>query len=1830
MVSGIRTALNAAGLQNVQRTGTVQQRQGAVVQQEVRARQTGSGTLADNVREQGAPAGEGVHQGAGQRATGRGRFKAFTQHALFRRSTAGNAARNSAPPGAVRSGNVSRPNGQNGAGAIEMQPVDRLNIPLPISQTGWLDRELQAGLDSLHAQPPANNAPSVNAQPSAQNNALNVNAQLSTQNNATNVNAQLSTQNNAPSMNAQPPAQDNTLNVNAQPAAQEVSAPAQPPLPPAPPGNQRAAPPPVVATSPVALRLDSKRQILVAAPETRNPQRVLIRQTLGHARMQYQSVAASADLQQHTLLDDSGRLLSLHSSPGSLVGLSHSKANPEWQREETPGTTFPRHRPAAVTDHALTLSEDQQKVRITRNGTTAERPATEISLPDKAILSQLSGVHQQRTASGTMEFRLHKEKLWQMTSQEEGWQQAEIPLLDKEKDQAKLSRQGDNALYLVHDSHHLHNLQNQTQSPRFEEKISHFSVAQDGQALLLLTEEESKQQSVKWLPRSDSPAEAHRTLNLSPPGTTLASLTQTPSQVIAADHNGRLLVASRPGEQGTALDFGTEQNQVLRNQLHQQIADVTGDRFHVTDFIQGEGGRLHALVKDGMDRQHAIALNLTPLQPQTASGWNLSDSMVMDFQKGLPSISPGRMDVVDIGMAGKLALQEGKVHFFNDTTRQWEASEVKADRLIAGQDGQAWVLKDNQLKRLKVNLSSNKLNFNQNVFALHQVKKSVSDELALPGLDKKQKTLAAAVLDSGRYLTLQDSGDVHFHQVDSESRRDKKMTQTLSHQALSQAMNRPVNLIDSRQAPQEHKLTDIASGPDNQLFLLSDKGKLFSLPPQAWQKGQLSQMREERMPTFPAAVFGEPAEAARPVKLHGNQKGSLLLEMDNGKTLALDQGTWKPLSGTFSPGTLRTENLADQHYDRLSAATRDAKLGKTGLTFRREVNTFGQSGHDGHKVHTPFRTRLSTFVFRPTIATPRPLKNMGNLIQHAHGGRQGLSEIYHQQHQQLAALNEHLHQLQRLKPPGTLRPEEPLSLKLKTLSARPELPEWFGEMQKFTTTLADSAAHQAGLLLQHYGKPSGGVKEQLDSLTGSLNPASTTREDLTAKLARLFSLQPSGKGNLAQLALASLQAEGVRLSHQKPTADIPLGLHRDKHDPLGLIKSRLILDGLTNAKMHDLTGRLATAMELPGETREKALSALGREFRELRESEWEGNPLKQVTSHGFTGNDKLESNYDAIKSMTKAFTKENHGMNVTTRTVMQAEDQQTLARRMEGTVLSMEKGESISFSRAYGATTTLTGVPGTQVIAGVGGRGNIDRGYSMSLTRGEGGVTVSFGRDGGGGFTAFTGIGYNLLTDFMKDSAHTVPIDHERNLAPAVRLGGVISATPLDVKKQNSVSFEITEAELPAFIQGLTEGTLDPLTLMNRGINHSVKHGDVMNISLDANAAALASAGIPVTNKHEKETPSSVRIGGGAYAGVNVLSGTRERGTTTKEESSTFSRSNNRPRGLNKASVGANFALPLGVLVKGDDGRLPLFAGPAASVQLSIDNRTKQSLSLETKNARPLESVHIDKLMETLGKSFSDPASAGLLDKLKDKSDDDQAVPLTPRQKLDQLVAHFAPRDRTTLNNGQQAVLRDLDKHLRQQKAAEQGKRLLQNGEYQTTYANLSKVDSNGLWHQLSHLLDGQLNASNATKIRELMSRDHQLQSLIATLQDNVSTDATVTLELKDEVREQLEQRWLEQGNSPEEMMAELTNRDNLRLKSIAFTKSQIKTDGFATPSFLLGGSNNASVSMKRNLGKINFSYGENQNMPTQYSLEGRIAKATTELAAALQQGQENNFVLKG
>ncbi|WP_034946191.1 AvrE-family type 3 secretion system effector [Erwinia oleae] len=1570
----------------------------------------------------------------------------------------------------------------------------------------------------------------------------------------------------------------------------------------------------------VKLRLDEGKATLLRGPAIRVE---LLKQTIGRDKQHYQDIASSSDNQQHILLEDSGRLLAVHSSTDALTGVASSKIEGKWQRTPTPGLASSRSTQRGATDHTLKLSNDNNQVEVSQKGVHTRVPA-KMKLPDAAILSQLTGVYAQQ--DGKQSWRIHDKKAYQMAPGGEAWKVATPPGLEADKDIAQLSRQGDNQLYCVHDSTRLCNLETHIHSEKMDDKIGKAAVAPDGKALLLLKNETTHKQSLTLLPRLDAPANMHQTLTVKPADIELAAIVQDQSHVFAADYQGKLRVASHADESGE-LKFSEGEALTLQNRLNNQIKNVVGDTFHVEDVVHGDDRQLHVIVKDRQDRKHAIALNHPHDIRHVPSTWNLSDSMVMDFQKGLPQLKPEPQDTVSVGQGGLVTLHDDKIHFFNDTTQNWEATEVKAKAVRCGQDGQAWIrTESNELKRLKMNFTSNKINAEQNAFALSQVKKSFSEDLAMAGLDKNLELVAIGALDNGRFAALEENGNLHIRHVNADNRRDRQAPVDINHQSLQQAMIGAETRGSKKQGPVEaHKAKDMAIGTDNSLFLLSDKGKIFSVAQADWLKGDLSKMKMEALP----AKIGNNANLEDTIadKFIVNQRNRLLAKTTDGKLIACERDNdkkttkWKEINekDIFPAGD--GKNYARKYYDRISSATPEGRVGTSGLTYKQEVNTFGQTGHDGYKVHTPFRTRLNTFVFRPVVHG-RPVKNMVDLMQHSYGGRQGLNAIYQEQGKQLNALEHHL-----AHPPRRID-DQPLDEQISALSIA-GAPAWLAEVQSFSTVLAESAARHATQLKDHYGQDKNEVSKGFTAMTNHLNPASTRNGELTDKLTRLFGEYPASNKKHAHAALNTLHTKNVKLSHQK-AGNVPLGLHRDKYDETGLIKSRLILDGVTSAKLHDLTFRVGEAMKKQGEAKTKELASLEKEFTALRDNGWMDNPITRITRQGFGDNDRLEANYDAMKTMMRAFSEENHAVSVTARTVTRSANNTELAENLRKTILSMEKDESISFSRAYGVTSTVTGVPsipGNEVFVGVGGRGSLDRGYNLSLTRSEGGINVSFGRDGGGSVTVIGGAGYNILTDHMK--SHPVHIDSKRELSPGVRFGGGISVTPLDLKKQNGVSFEITEAEFPAFIQGLAEGKLDPLSLLDRGINHSVRHGNVMSVSLDANLAGMASVGLPFTSKAEKETPASFRAGLGGYMSANLAYASRERESSRKEDGNAKGRSNNHLQAFNRGAIGGNFALPTGVIIQNDKGRMPVFSGPAASIQRSVDSTTRHNLSMGTKVPRPLAGTDMDKLTESMGKSFTDPKTAKLMEDLKDPKKDEDKTAMTPKQKLDRLDAHFTPRNYDSRNNAQRGALRDLDKHIRQQKAWEEGNLLLDSGEHKVTFSNMNKVTGDSLKDNLAKLLGGLLASEAVEKVIQLAENDERLKETLSSLKDNTSATAVVTLEMKDDARDDLEDRLLNGGKVPDDLSQELVDYSKMRVKSIDFTKTQTKSDGFATPAFLLGGSNSASVAMKRSLGKISFSYGKDQDLPTGYTLDGRIAKINDRLADTLRQAQQADFVLR-
>lgn len=62
---------------------------------------------------------------------------------------------------------------------------------------------------------------------------------------------------------------------------------------------------------------------------------------------------------------------------------------------------------------------------------------------------------------------------------------------------------------------------------------------------------------------------------------------------------------------------------------------------------------------------------------------------------------------------------------------------------------------------------------------------------------------------------------------------------------------------------------------------------------------------------------------------------------------------------------------------------------------------------------------------------------------------------------------------------------------------------------------------------------------------------------------------------------------------------------------------------------------------------------------------------------------------------------------------------------------------------------------------------------------------------------------------------------------------------------------------------------------------------------------------------------------------------------------------------------------------------MPVFTSASIGVNVSVDSRTNQSISLSMKKAEPLEKKDIDTLTKTLNAAFNDPASQLLIDGVK-------------------------------------------------------------------------------------------------------------------------------------------------------------------------------------------------------------------------------------------------------
>ncbi|QIX94565.1 AvrE-family type 3 secretion system effector [Cedecea sp. FDAARGOS_727] len=1466
------------------------------------------------------------------------------------------------------------------------------------------------------------------------------------------------------------------------------------------------------------LTLDKKGRLEIDTPESSAPLHALMKETLGHDRLRYQTHLASDDGHQHVLLDKEGRLMTVRSEPGVFIALSHSQQKVEWEEVSRHRRGFMRRQSLEPTTQPLSWHDRQ----------TVDIGGEKVRLPETGVRDRLTD---SVTDGDGTRYRLHDKKLFGFNSAANAWQ----PLSAEDDKLSALSRQGDGMLWRVNDDKQLGSAVGGTVNVKFDHKIDHYSVGPKRDALVLMSDDEKKPK-VAYVANLTAADPQPKELTL-PENMTLKKTALHGSLLFALDSNGRLHCGDKPGEQSTSLSFDGAKHKPLLDNISQYVTATVGDGAKLEDMLADETDRLHLIVKDGYDQKHAITFHWHggDLKPQ--SSWNLSDSLVLDYQKGLPQIAPAAHDVVDLGRLGKLALHEGKVHYFNETTGLWSASDEKADKLQCGLDGQPWLMKDGELKRLKVNLSSNKIDHGSNVFALGQVTKSVSADLATAGLDKNEKAQAFTVIDSRRYLAVNEKGDIGLHHIDTTTRRNQRGTQPLSQEALSAQIAK----LEPASAGNEDasRVSDLAMSEDKQLWLLSKQGALFSLPENSWNSGKTDGMAKAALP---ANEDGSQPELSA---LQTSAKGQISAQDKQGNTFVFKEGAW----AKDEPPTAQANepNVARQNYQRLTQASKDWRLPGTGITFKREVNFLGQTGQDGKHVRTSFRTRISTFAFRPSLEWPRPIKTAAYSIQHRYAGREGLKDVYQQQ----GALTRQLKAAHQQ--PGTHTPRPGLSQRLEIMRAeearrwQPQEKTLLDEMASFARQLSDSSNHYCEQIGQHYGVRDERRQAATPSRfglnhgnSGALNPSSSRQDNLTGQLSDMLRRYPADKSNHAGAIIAELEARAITLNHQKE--QVPMGRQRDIHDDIGLVKSRVMLDTLTLKSLHDSVDEMQQASLLSEPQRSAKMTDIAANFSRLRDAEWGGNVIKTVTTQGFGNHKSLEANYDAIKAMTKAFSKENHGVNINTKTVMQAESQREMQEKMVATVLSLESGENLSFSRTYGASATATVAPGTQVIAGVGGKVGADRGYTMSFSRGDTGINVSFGRTGAVSATGIVGagVGASVQLSINNRTAHSLTVDL-KNAQP-------VESVHLE-KLMTTLGKQFTDSASARLLARLKE---EP------------KEGELP---------------LPVADK--------------------------------------------------LSQLEAHFTAWYPPVDNAKTQR------PLLDTLQQLIKRQQQADSLSVQSNLPEPGNNeIDQLISGMRAEFTDLTSRKLFDELT-PAEGAPRLPMSASERLGKLEHHFArfippSRHHEIVGNGPLAALQSLQQTVRQQSAVLNQQQLVNKAEYQSTYKNLSRIDSNGLFHFVRHFMEGEFSPSNADRITQMMGEDYRLKALLRGLQDNSSSQAVVSLELKTKPREKLADQWANHTVTQDSIVDLLKDRDKLRLKSIAFTKTQSKSDGFSTPSFLLGGSNGVSLSMNENLGTINFSYGDDDSAPLSYTVDGGVAQAEQEVKSALREAAEAGFMVKG
>lgn len=1494
------------------------------------------------------------------------------------------------------------------------------------------------------------------------------------------------------------------------------------------------------ATTSLEMGLDSRGR-LTLGDNTPAALRQLLQATLGQAQRSYLAHQGQPDGDQ-LLLDKQGSLLHLQQTPAAIVVLRSSR--PSDAKRELEAACA-----GGVAEYRLQRESDSILLHARPNGGGEGSTRADLDVSGRAHLAQLTGIHEDVAAQ---RLRLHEGRLYRFDVEQRAW------TLHPANDGTpfrQLSLQADGRLYALH-GEHLRDLSTNTpRMPLAARDAVAFSVAADGTAALLCGKGDAQRVRLVRPDRADgvqatlaaegqqvrlqfglSDSRHDHPLRLDGGNAEATHIGLAGDRLWLIDNEGRLYNVGRPADNGR-LDLPADPAAIPGG-------ETLGRSRFAEGFMQDDQARLNLLIKDAKGHLHSQPLDLAG--PPAKDGWNLSDALVLDNRRGLPERNPAPANTLDLGRLGHVALNDGELQRWDATANTWASAGVKGvECLQQGLDGKPYILKGGKLQKLDVTLSVGRFNHDgQHTLAPIGQNTKVATGRSLPA---EAGTTAFALVHEKLFVTLNRDGRLNLHHP------GRPNTQ-IAHSGL------------------DGEIHSLALDRQQTLYALTGSGRLFSLPRGDWQRPAAD--RHQASPWQPCALPDEQALAA--IRTGPNNR---LLACPQGtaeaQELCLDEHGWQP----HEPAPLTPPQALRTLFERVRDDSKTSKLG--GLTVKTSINRLGRNGMEqAHRSGTSEFIRAH--IFKPTLETPRALKNLGYNLQHRWQGREGLRAIYEAE----SSLFERLPSLATEGTPAT----DDLKARIAGLDLGAQGASLKSDLESFRAELLRScgknsmALGQATGLLNMHGEPREDVKQtRLAGLRQKLDPYSAGND--LAPLLRGALADVVAEGDRSTELLERFSEQGIALPYRK--SEIPLGRRRDPGDDSALLKARLALDVVTlrelDALVYWLQAEAAPLEQLP-----EVLSA-------LRDQHYQGHPIKVVTDMGFRSHDSLEANYDAVKAFLNAFKKTDHAVHINLRGAFGG-DSADMAKGLKASLKEIEGYHELHIHRGYGgrASTPVMGPGGA--LTHPSGRLAANRGYSLTFQMEDDKFTkeerflVSFIRQGGG--SASLGIGLRERT-----LGHTHGLGADREASLSFPLDASIQATVAGAA-QDALIFTLAPGEIEAFVDSLVEGTLNPYELMRRGVDHEVQRGYRFSLDLDVSLAANVGYGANVADSKSPFDAIS-RIQGGAELTLNLVNYSKHRlastGTVQREEGSL-----NRPRFFNQVRAALN--LPQAHLIgshTAQDGEFQQARGGLDNTLVaSLENRTAKRYKFLFKAIEPVTEAEVAKAAATLAKAFRDKASAAALGELAGERD------LSGR--LAAMSDRFSSKQ--AVNDEQYSALQKLralgDKHT----ATLAGHSLLGEAYFDTTYMDLSRLDQMSLLTRLSAQLNPRHAQSNAEYIAGLMGRDPKLDTLIKQLQDTPGTSARVRLELKDGIKAEIEHGCADGTLTEAKLIAKLQDRDNLRLKAIFLFQAADKREGFTSPLPLLAYSSETSLSLTRCLGRVIFDYGRDQDAPKGYTLDGDIA----------------------